>query len=152
MMTAPSCRGEPGRKHTDQKVVADLRVERDAALNVVAQPDFPFDRDDGALTLLGQHTQRHHDLLDRLVGRLRSVEIPEERGTPEVHERTPDVRLEQHDRREGDVAEHISDQPVERLQRSKLRCVVQRDDQTAAEKNLNRMRATDQLQQLVEQQ
>ena len=43
-ITAPSCSGDDGWKMLDQQIVGQHRVERNAALDVVAQPDLPLDR------------------------------------------------------------------------------------------------------------
>ena len=68
-----------------------------------------------------------------------------------MRERMPDVRLEQHDRRKDNVAEHIGHKPIERLERSKLGRVVEHNQQATAEKNLGGVRTTNQLQELIDQ-
>ena len=57
----------------DEQVVGQHGVERNAALDVVAQADLPLDDDDRADPLRRQHAGRDHELLDRLVGRSRAL-------------------------------------------------------------------------------
>ena len=83
------------------------------------------------ISLRRQHRRGDDHLLDRLVGRLLPVEVAEERRLAEVRERAADVRLENHDRRERDVDQHVADQPVDRLQRRQPRHVEQADDAAA---------------------
>ena len=128
-ITAPSCSGDDGWKDAHEQVVGQHRVERDAALDVVAQADLPLDRDDRADALRRQHARRDDQLLDRLLRRLGLGEIPEERRAAEVRQRAADVGLEQHDDREDDVAEQVADQPVDGLEVAPPRPVEQRDEQ-----------------------
>ena len=79
MITAPSCSGDAVLEDRHEQVVADLRVERNAALDVVAQADLALDGDDRAGALRRQHLRGDRDLLDRLVDRLALGEIAEER-------------------------------------------------------------------------
>ena len=119
-MTAPSCSGEPGLEDGDEQVVGQRRVERNARLDVVPQPDFALDHDDGADPLRRQHRRGHRQLLDHLVGAVGPREGPEERRAAEVRERAADVGLEQDDEREDDVADHVADEPVDRLSCAQL--------------------------------
>ena len=66
-MTAPSCSGDDGLEDAQQQIVRQDRVERDAALDVVAQADLPLDRDDRADALRGQHARGDDQLLDRFL-------------------------------------------------------------------------------------
>ena len=83
-----------------QQVVGQRRVERDAALDVVPQPDLALDGDYRADPLLRQHRGGDDDLLDGLVGHFLVVEVAEERGLAEVRQRAADVGLEDDDRGE----------------------------------------------------
>ena len=139
-----------GLEDRHQQVVGQRRVDRNAALDVVAQPDLPLDGDDGARPLRREHGRGHDQLLDRFVGRLLPVEVAEERRLAEVRERAPDVGLEDHDRRKGDVDQHVPDHPVDGLQRHQPRQVEQPDDQQRAGGHLDRPGTADQLEELVE--
>jgi hypothetical protein len=68
-----------------------------------------------------------------------------------VRERTPDIRLEQHDHGEYDVAKEIADQPVDGFEMPPLGSVEQRDDDAGAGRHLDRARAFDQLEDFVDQ-
>ncbi len=140
-----------GLEDRHQQVVGQLRVERDAALDVVAQADLTLDRDDRARLLRRQHRGRDDDFLDRLVGRFLAVEIAEERRLAEVRQRAADVGLEDDDRRKRDVDQHVADHPVERLQRRQPRHVEETDDQQRARRHLDRASSPDQFEELVDQ-
>ena len=135
----------------DQQIVGERRVERDAALDVVAQSDLALDRDDRPNLLRGKHGRRDDQLLNRLVVGFLAVEIAEERRLSEMRERAADVRLENHDRRKGDVDQHVPDHPVDGLQRRQPRDVEQADDDQRPGRHLHGARAPDQLQELVDQ-
>ncbi len=47
-----------GLEDCQHQVIRHLRVERNAALDIVPQPDLPLDGDDGADALRGQHARR----------------------------------------------------------------------------------------------
>jgi hypothetical protein len=66
-----------------------------------------------------------------------------------VRERAADVGLEQHDDREHDVADHVADQPVHRVEMTPPRSVEEPDEQQTTERHLHRARAANQLQDLV---
>ena len=138
-------------KDTEQQVVRHDRVERNPALDVVAQPDLPFDGDDGANPLARQHAGRHHEFLDRLLRRLLLREVAEERRPPEVGERAADVGLEQDDEREHEVTRHVADQPVDRFEVPPDRQEEQADEDRRPERHLDGARAANQLQDLVNQ-
>ena len=105
-----------GQKNALQQIVAEHRVETDAAFDVVAQADLPLDRDDRADPLLRQQRRGDGELFDRLLDLRAPGEIAEERRAAEVRERAADVRLKQHDHGEHDIAEHVPDQPVHRFE------------------------------------
>src|SRR5262249_60447202 len=69
-----------GLEHAGEQVVGDRRIERDSALDVVAKADLPLDDDDRADAARGERAGGDDELLDRLVGALRALEVPEERG------------------------------------------------------------------------
>ena len=123
MMIAPSCSGDFFLKDRDDQVVGERRVERDAAFDVVPQADLALDDDDGADPLRRQRRRRDDELLDRFVGRLLAIEIPEKRRLAEVRERAADVGLEDDDRRKGDERQHVPDHPVQGLERRQARDV-----------------------------
>ena len=58
----------PRLKDPRQQIVGDHRVERNAALDVIAQSDLPLDDDDRADAPRRQRGRRHDQLLDRFVG------------------------------------------------------------------------------------
>ena len=138
-------------KDRHQQVVADLRVQGDAAFGVVAQANLPLDGDDGAGALARQHLRRHGDFLDRLVHRLAFGEIPEEWRAAQVRQRAADVGLKQHDGRKDDVANQIADQPVHGLELDQSRHVEQPHRQPAADRHLRGARAANERQHLVDQ-
>ena len=136
-------------KDARQQVVGDHRVERDAALDVVAKADLPLEDDDGAGAARGEVGRGGHQLLDRFIRVLGALEVAEERRAAEVRERTPDVGLEQHDDREDHVGGEVSNDPVDGLELQPLREEIEQQDEAGAERHLRRARAADQQQQLV---
>ena len=105
-----------GLKNAQQQIVRQQGVERNAALDVVAQADLALERDDGADALRRQHARGDHQLFDRFLGRLRLGEIPEERRAAQMRERAADVGLKEHDDGEDEIADQIADQPVDGLE------------------------------------
>ena len=91
--------------------------------------------------LAGEQRGGDDHLLDRLVGRLLAIEVPEERRLAEVRERATDVGLEQHDGGKRHVEQHVPDEPVQRLQRRQLRDIEQQDDEQRSGRHLDRTRA-----------
>ena len=141
----------PGLKDGGQQVVRQLRIDGDAALDVVPQADLTLDRDDRSCLLRRQHRRRDDDFLDGLPGRFLTIEVAEERRLAEVRQRAADVGLEDHDGREDHVDQHVADHPVEGLQRGEPRQVEQHDDQQRAYRHLNGTSSPDQFQELVNQ-
>ena len=151
-ITAPSCSGDAGWKMLTQQIVGEHRVERNAALDVVAQADLPLDRDDradrAAPTACSRRRRAPRSIPRRDSG-LR--EVAEERRAAEMRQRAADVGLEQHDDGEHDVADQVANQPVDGLEVPPARAVEQRDEHAAAERHLHGARAANQLQHLVDQ-
>ena len=132
-------------KNRDEQIVGQRSVERNAALDVVPQPDLALERDDRSRSLLRQHRRRHDDLFDRLVGGFLTVEIPEERRPAEMRERAANVGLKDDNRGKRDVNQRIADQPIERLQRHVLRRIQQKQHEEDANRHLHRTSAADEL-------
>ena len=141
----------PRVEDRDEQVVGETRIQRNAALDVVPQPDFALDGDDRSHALRRQHGRGHDDLFDPLVGRLLAVEIPEERRLAEMRQRAADIGLEDHDRRKCHVHQHVADHPVHRLERRQPRDVEQADDEERAHRHLDGAGPPDQFQELVDQ-
>src|SRR6185295_5327455 len=110
--------GGSGGKNRHQQIVGQHRIERNAALDVIPQPNLALDRDDGPDLLRRQHRGGDDDLLDGLVGRLLAVEVTKKRRLTEVRQRATYVRLKNDDGRKCYVEQHVADKPVHGLQRS----------------------------------
>ena len=140
-------------KDADQQVVGHVRVERNAALDVVAQADRSLDDDERAGLLRGHGRGRDDDLLERVVVGDRTIEASEhaeDRRPAEMHERPPDIALHQHDGREHDVADDVPDQPVEGFELKAARQIEEADERGDAHRHLHGMGAANQLQHLVD--
>src|SRR5439155_10802797 len=67
-----------GLEDARQQVIGDGRIERDAALDVVAKTDLALDDNDRADAPRRKRARGDHKLLDGLVGALQTLEVPEE--------------------------------------------------------------------------
>ena len=114
-----------GLKDAHEQIVGQHGVERNPALDVIAQSDLPLDRDDGADPLGGQQPRGDDQLLDRFLGRFRLREVAEERRAAEMRERPADIGLKQHDDGEDDVPDEIANQKVDGLEVAPAREVEQ---------------------------
>ena len=140
----------PRLEDAQQQVVGQRGVERNAALDVVAQADVALDGDDRARPLARQHRRRHDQFLDDLVVRLGAREVAEEARAAQVRQRPADFVLEEHDRREDDVPEHVPDEPVHRVEVPPPRQVEHGDEQAHTDAHLHRPRAAHELEQLID--
>ncbi len=132
-----------------EQIVRQRPIDRNAAFDVVPQPDLPLDGDDRADALRRQHARRDHQLFYGFFGRLRLRKVSEERRAAKMREGAPDVRLKEDNHGKYDVAHHVPDEPVDGFETSPARSIEQRDDDAAAERHLDRARPADQLQHLV---
>src|SRR6185312_14342735 len=88
-----------GLEDTRQQIVGHSRVERNPALDVVAQPDLSLDHDDRADAARGQSRRRHHELLDGLIVAGGALEILEDVPAAEMRQSAADVSLKEDDDR-----------------------------------------------------
>ncbi len=140
-----------GLEDARQQIVGHRRVERNAALDVVAQPDLPLDDDDRPDPACGQCRRRHHQLLDGLIVTRRALEILEELRASEMCQGATDVGLKENDDRKHHVGGEIANHPIDGLEVEPLRDEEQRDQKAAAQRHLHRARTANQQQQLVDQ-
>src|SRR6478672_11676150 len=65
-------------KVAQYEIVGEQSLERDAPLDVVAQPDLALDRDNRADSLRREHVRGNDQFLNRFLGRFWLGKVPEE--------------------------------------------------------------------------
>jgi len=125
-------------------------VEARAGLHEVSQPLVPLDHDETAVAVRGQALGRAHDLAQHAV-LADAQERAEERRTPELRERVPQLRLEQDDERDEPDGAQVGGDVVHRDEAEEARRRGHDHEHEEADEHLRRARALDAHEQAVEQ-
>ena len=91
-----------------------------------------------------------HELFDDLVVRLGARQVPEKARAAEVRQRPADLRLEDDNGGEDDVAGDVADEPVDRVEVPPFGQVEHAGNQPHADAHLDRTGAAHELEQLID--
>ena len=136
----------------DDQVVGQHRIERDAALDVVAQANLAFEGNDGAHPLRREHARRDSQFLDRFLGAIRPLPGSGRTGArPKCASarRMSDWNSTMKPKTKYPNRLRTSQFTVSRCQPP--RPIEQQGQQAAADRHLNGTGAANQLQDLVDQ-
>ena len=122
----------------EQEVVGDDRVEPDAALDVVPKPDVPLEDEDRADAAAEARVSAANTISSIVPLLVFGVQEAEQGCRAEVREPSPQLLLIEHDDREADIGERVSQEPVHRGEIGPSRGEEQQDEQERPHHHLQR--------------
>ncbi len=137
------------REDAHHQIRAHLRLQARARLRVFVQPHVPLDRDDRPDLRARQPVHRFHQLLHHLPA-LQPVEHPDHPGLTQPRQRAPQLRLEHDQRRDrADLEQHLQD-VLDQLEVQEARHEVHAREQQQADQHLDRARAREEPQHVIQ--